>query len=551
MNNLIVLFVIIPLIGAFCCLLGKFWRCFPLAQIASITAVVCSLILLGLFYPSVLEYGQMTYTIGGWNETVGIQQYFDGLSWMSFAIVLLIALLALLFAIAEGKYEYMFYFFYLVMLAGIAGVLLAADIFNLFVCFEILGITVYIMIAYFQKDHALLASLKYLLLSSLGMAFFLIGIFIIYQQTGSLSMFGAGAVVTTNKSSSIQMIFAVVALIAGIGVRTAFLPFHTWLPEAHAYAPHPVSAMLSGIIIKISFLTIWRLVYAFNTSTLQHLFIWIGAGTALIAVIWALAQTDCKKLLAWHSISQMGYILTAFGVGQPLSLTASFSHVLYHGLFKSLLFLCIGSVIHVTGERNIKRLGNLAGKMPVLMVIFLVAAFSIAGVPPFNGFVSKKLIVSSLKQYPVVYYVLWATGIGTVASFIKLSAIFRRRVGQSAFAVRDLDQLPSLAYVPLIVIAILCGLTGVFGNFLTRRIFFLLFAQQWTFSVSFYSLANLLNTGISVCAGLTLYLLIVSQPGRKIMDTLCNLRLSFNTALLFFVLGFVGLTVFTLLLEAH
>jgi multicomponent Na+:H+ antiporter subunit D len=308
--------------------------------------------------------------------------------------------------------------------------------------------------------------------------------------------------------------------------------------------------MLSGIIIKISFLTIWRLVYVFNTSTLQHLFIWIGAGTALIALIWALVQTDCKKLLAWHSISQMGYILTAFGVGHALALTASFSHVLYHGLFKSLLFLCIGSVIHVTGERDIKRIGNLAGKIPVLTAIFLVAACSIAGIPPFNGFISKKLITSSLKQYPIVYYLLWTTSIGTVASFIKLSGIFRKRASQPARSVQNPDQLPSLAYVALIVIALFCLLTGIFGSSLTRHIFFLLFDQQWAFSISFYSLANILHTGLSVCIGLTIYLLIVSSPGQTITNIIRNVRLSFNTALLLFVLGFVVLAVFTLLLTS-
>ena len=166
-----------------------------------------------------------------------------------------------------------------------------------------------------------------------------------------------------------------------------------------------------GLVIKISFLSIWRLLAVFDMPALRHLFIWLGSGTALVAVFWALCQIDCKKLLAWHSISQMGYILTAFGAGHKLSSIASLYHLMNHALFKSLLFLCIGSVIGMTGKRNIKHLGRLGHRVPFLMILFFVGAFSIMGLPPFNGFISKKLIETGVKNYPVVSSALWLTGL--------------------------------------------------------------------------------------------------------------------------------------------
>lgn len=546
MHNAIILLIILPLFGAGVCLLEKFVSRFSFAKIVSVATLLGCLILLIGLYPGPGRENRFEYIVGGWNELVGIHLVFDALAWMSLLIVLGISLLALLFAIAENTYEVTFYFLYLISVAGMTGVILAADLFNMFVCFEILGIAAYILIAYFQKGHAVLASFKYLILSSLGMAFMLIGILIIYQHTGTLSLIEAGKRLSIFPMEPLKISVAVAALVAGIGVRTAFIPFHTWLPEAHAYAPHPVSAVLSGVVIKISFLAIWRIVNVFQAVVVQKLFIWIGATTALIGVIWALSQIDCKQLLAWHSISQMGYILTSFGIGTPHSMTASYIHILNHALFKSLLFLCIGSVIHVTGERNVKKLGNLARALPVLMLAFLIGAFSIAGIPPFNGFVSKKFILYSVKTYPLAYYALWAAGVGTVASFIKLSGIFRKYKSQWEKDVVTAGKLPILAYVPMLFLAALCVITGIWGGSVIKRTFFLLFGGQYEFVYPFYSISGLLNTLLTVGVGMGVYLFIVSRPGQKMMSRIRALHLSFNISLLLLVAGFILFAVLTI-----
>lgn len=543
MNNLIVFFVVIPLVGACACLFEKIFPRFPIARTSSMITILACSVLLAILYPAVRESGQLLYTVGGWNATIGIQQWFDSLSWMSFALVLFVAFMTLLYAIAEGKYGYTFYFVYLLMLAGTAGALLAADLFNLFVCFEILGIASYILIAYIPKGHAVMASFQYLMLSSLGMALFLIGIFILYQHTGTLAIVPMSHMLKDVQPLSPQISIAVSALIAGLGVRTAFFRFHTWLPDAHAYAPHPVSAMLSGILLKISFITIWRFVLMFHMQSLQVLLLWLGAITALLGVGWALVQTDCKKLLAWHSISQMGYILAGFGAGTSLGLTASFLHTINHGVFKSLLFLSVGSVIHATGERNIKRLGALSKKLPLLAIVFSVGALSIAGIPPFNGFVSKKLLFMSVKTSPIIYYTLWLAGIGTIASFTKLSGIFRSQRGLDPESIPIRQPIARFSYAPLCIMALFCLMSGVFGTSVISAISTFLLEKTVYIKQPLYSLTNMQDTALALGLGIVLYIIVTHARIQNVTSRLSHLRVSLNSALLWLVLGFVGLAV--------
>lgn len=539
MSDSLILLIIIPFLGACGCLVGKVSRHRRFAPILCLLTILACIVHLGMLYPEVLKHGSAVYVVGGWQSSVGINQYFDGLTWIGCALVLTFSFLVLLFAMAEREYDFTFYFFYLLMVAGMNGVLLAADLFNMFVFFEILGISSYIFIAYNQEQRALFASFQYLMLSTLGIVFFLIGIFLIYQQTGTLSLLEAGKRISTQTGRAPSAGFAVAALIAGISVRTAYFPFHTWLPDAYSSAPHPVSAILSGAVGKISFLVIWRLVFTFQAAAIRHLFLWLGAATALIGVFYALSQTDCKKLLAWHSISQVGYILTAFGIGQSLALVASLYHLMNHALFKTLLFLCIGSMISVTGERNVKHLGQLGKHFPGLMTLFIVGAFSISGIPLFNGFISKKMIESSVTHHAVVSAVLWLAGIGTMASFFKLSVIFRKNPYHSEGMPRAGAALPSLSYIPLVTLAVLCVLTGLSGTFVSTHLARLLSGEALTLSLSLYTRSNFVKIAISLGLGYGLYRFIVSQAGQRFTTRIQRIRLRFETHLIAFLIGFM------------
>jgi formate hydrogenlyase subunit 3/multisubunit Na+/H+ antiporter MnhD subunit len=498
-SGLLILLLVLPLGGALATALGK-----KLPRLGPAAGLLVPAACLGLLVPlapaalAALEGGPaLVYELGRWSEPVGIALYFDGLAWLTSAVGLLVALCALLFAVSEGGHPPSFYFFFLLLIFGMQGVILTGDLFNLFVFLEVLSIASYILIAGAGKPRSLVASFRYLMISSLGIAFFLLGTFLFYRAAGTLSLRLLGeALAGASPAARWELELAVVCLAVGVGVKASFLPFHTWLPDAHAAAPHPVSAVLSGVMIKVSFLVVWRLLRLFAAADLQVVLLWVGALTALFGVGAAISQVDAKRLLAFHSVSQMGYIVAAFGAGAAatggagaaagragVALGASLYHLVSHSLFKSLLFLAVGAVIHLTGERDLRRAARqrpqaaLAGRVPVLFALFLAGALSISGLPPFNGYVSKGLVTASLKGQPLAYGLILLAGAGTVASMLKLSGIFfrRRETGPAAGAVAEPAAAPALSspaaaarnrlplsmYLPLALLAALCLTTGL------------------------------------------------------------------------------------------
>jgi len=481
----------------------------------------------------------VTYSVGGWREPVGITLQINGLAWITSVIAMVVALFSLIFAWGESSYESVFYFLFLILVVGMLGVILTGDIFNMFVFFEIFSIATYILIAYHSKVEHILASFNYLVISSLGMGFFLLGIAILYQYTGVLSLKDIAHLMTQARRSSFPLNLALICLVVGIGIKAAFIPFHTWLPNAHAFAPHSISAVLSAIAIKVSFLAIWRILLVFQAFDIEHLFLWVGAFTAFLGVIWAVAQIDCKKLLAYHSISQMGFIIVSFGVGTPLSLDASYYHLLNHAFFKSLLFLSIGSVIYITGERNIQKLSGLGEKMPPVFFSFLVGALAICGIPPFDGYASKSLIAISLRKHPVVYFFIFLSSIVTVTSFLKLSGIFRKRKGEEGKSLSSPYRLPGKMLLPLTALSILCLVTGIVPHFWIRISDVFVTGRKLEVIPVVYSFHQLVGVTLMVGFGFILYLFIQSSPGKKMLSFIRSLRLGLNSSLLLVVVGFL------------
>jgi len=339
-------------------------------------------------------------------------------------------------------------------------------------------------------------------------------------------------------------------------VKAALMPLNTWLPDAHAYAPHPVSAVLSGVMIKVSILAVWRVVTVLGLSRLQDLLLWIGAITAATAVIAALAQTDMKRILAFHSVSQMGYIAAGFGAATAAGYTGSAAHILSHSLFKGLLFLAVGAAIHVTGRRNLKELSGLARKLPLVFVCFAVGALSICGIPPFNGYVSKSLISAALKSRPAVYTLLWLASTGTVASFLKLSAAFlpggflpaRDHAGRAEPRIGGAPvtgKPPPLMTIPLLVLSILCLATGLAGPFYANSLSMLAAGKELAKLPRFYSPPLLSGPLWAVGPGLALFLLIRTRAGESALGRIRLVRLDLETSLIlvvstvlvFFLLG--------------
>ncbi|MDG5813775.1 proton-conducting transporter membrane subunit [Chitinispirillales bacterium ANBcel5] len=537
-NNLILSLVIIPLLGASVCSLGKILSNQFISKASVIITLLLSFTTVVLSYRTFTTVREVTFIAGGWQPVAGILMGFDMLSWTASLLVLIICTCGIIFAMIEDTYSPMFYFTFLIMLAGMQGVLITRDFFNLFVFFEILAICSYILIAYFQKSHSVLASFKYLIIGSAAMVFYLIGVFIIYQNTGSVAFSAINDLNPQQMSPTLAV--AIIALVIGIGVRTAFIPFHTWLPEAHAYAPHPVSAILSGVMIKVAFIALWRVLDLSLSPVLLTVFLFTGTVTALLGACYALSEIDAKKILAFSSVSQMGYLIAALGIGSTVSRTAALYHAFNHGIFKCLLFLSVGTMILLTGERNIKKLRGIAKSFPLLSIFYLTAALSIAGIPPFSGFVSKKTILNEASGYSM-HTLLWIASFVTFAAYFKLSLIL---TGKKTKSVETSAVKPiRFFYLPIGFLSLLTLIMGLLPQFWLN---FFSFAQVSSTTIEpypVYTTGAILGILPVIVAGITIFLLSKTNTGNLITNRIRRIVPSLSRATGYLLAAFVLATI--------
>jgi len=475
MDSLIPLFIIIPLGVAF--LIPLTWRLIPgiyrfLPSAGMLSMVVLAFIL--LFY---VGGDSMTYLVGGWepvnNIPVGIHLVADGLSLMMLIIVNLLGMLAGLFSIPYiNKYtgENYYYSLFSLMVAGMNGVVMTGDLFNLFVFLEVSVIASYSLVAFGSSKEELEASFKYQVLGGIASLFILFALAMTYWYTGTLNILDVASVLRSGSEVS-TVVFIQLFMIAGFGLKAAMIPFHAWLPDAHSSAPSPVSAMLSGVLIKaIGVYAILRLFFSMFQVTIEisYVITTIGVLSMVIGTLMAIGQWDMKRLLAYSSISQMGYIITAAGIAMiiiarngdmrvaSLALMGALFHMFNHAAFKGLLFLNAGAVEYSTGTRNLKELGGLRDLMPVTSATSLGASLSISGIPPFNGFFSKLIIIIAAVQGK--FYLIAALAV--IVSIITLA--YFMKVQRYAFLDKardkmlEIKEVPFLMRLPMVILAILC-----------------------------------------------------------------------------------------------
>jgi multicomponent Na+:H+ antiporter subunit D len=336
-------------------------------------------------------------------EPLNVKLMLDG-----FSLFMLFAVTLVGFAISLFSIDYMdhygskanFYALFLVMIAGMNGLLLVTDLFQIYVFLEVAAVASYALVAFGLGHDELEASFKYLMLSAVASAFLLAGIVIIFGVTGGLDFQTVSQGLQALDAKYLVGICAAF-FILGFGLKAALVPFHAWLPDAHPSAPAPISAALSGLLIKVSgvyaltrvFLNVFGL-----TPALSTVLMYLGVISMVVAAFLALGQTDIKRMLAYSSISQVGYIVLGIGLGTPLGILGGLFHLFNHALAKSLLFLTSGSLQMSTGTRNLDEMGGLGKRMPVTAGTNLIGSLSIAGVPPFNGFWSKLIIIVALVQ---------------------------------------------------------------------------------------------------------------------------------------------------------
>jgi len=325
---------------------------------------------------------------------------------VSFPIALIAAAVSTLCCFYSIKYmekerdQPAYYANLLLFMTGMIGVILSSNLIQFYLFWELMLIPSYLLIANWgTSKNRLNIAFKYFIFTHIGALSMLLGILAIFSYTGTFNLLKLADLlnplnpVPPIPSSMVGVIF--VMLLIGFLVKMAAFPVHTWLPDAHSEAPTPISAMLSGIMIKCGAYGMARiLLTTFGQIVLQasdYLAI-LGIITIAYGGLMALAQTDIKRLLAYSSISQMGYILFGLGVASELGIRGGLLHIINHAVCKSLLFMCAGIIIHQTGTRDIRRLGGLIGKMPVMGIACLIGVFSLAGTPPLNAFWSEWMV---------------------------------------------------------------------------------------------------------------------------------------------------------------
>jgi multicomponent Na+:H+ antiporter subunit D len=324
------------------------------------------------------------------------------------------------------------------------GVVLAGDLFNLYVFLEVAAVASYSLVAFGCEHEELEASFKYIVLGSLSSALILIGVALVYGITGTVNMAQIAArIAVTGMDAPLLLAFGL--FICGFSFKAALVPFHAWLPDAHPAAPAPVSAMLSGVLIKaIGIYVLARLafnVFGAGGSELE-LLRWLGVLSMVAGGLLAVGQSDIKRLFAYSSISQVGLIVLGLGLGTPLGLVGALYHLVNHAMFKSLLFLNAGAVEYATGTRDLRQLGGLNRALPVTGATSLIGSMSIAGIPPFNGFWSKLIIV--LACIEAGFYGFAAT----VVAISIVTLAYQLKVQRQAFFASLPDSFSSLRREP-------------------------------------------------------------------------------------------------------
>ncbi len=476
MDSLIPLFVIVPLGIAF--LIPLIWKIIPSAFKYLPAAGLLFLLVIALIMLITSGGETFTYKVGGWepvkNIPIGIHLVVDGLSMTMLIIINLIGFLAGLYSIPYMKKftgENYYFALFSLMVAGMNGVVITGDLFNLFVFLEISVISSYALVAFGSSRDELEASFKYQVLGGIASLMILFALAITFWYTSTLNIADISQLLSKAPAGKLT-IFIELFFIAGFGLKAALIPFHAWLPDAHSSAPSPISAMLSGVLIKaIGIYALLRLFFNMFQLSLEIslVLITIGVLSMVIGVILAIGQWDMKRLLAYSSISQVGYVVMAAGMAMNilvkggdkgiaiLALSGGLFHMFNHSVFKGLLFLTAGSVEYATGTRNLKELGGLSEYLPVTSATSFGASMSIAGIPPFNGFFSKLIIIIAAVQGRFYLLALLAVivSIFTLSTFMKVQRYaFLDKFKKTK--ILNIKEVPFLMCFSMIILALLC-----------------------------------------------------------------------------------------------
>ena len=400
--------VVVPLLAApMTVLLRRRSVAFGVALAASWATLAIAIAL----WLRVADSGTISYAIGNWPAPWGIEYRVDSLS--AFVLVLVAGVAAVVLPYSRASIEaevppqqhYLFYTMFLLCLTGLLGITVTGDAFNIFVFLEISSLSSYVLIALGRDRRALMASYQYLIMGTIGATFIVIGIGLLYLMTGTLNLADMGRRIAAVQGTR-PVLAALAFLTVGISLKLALFPLHQWLPNAYAFAPSAVSAFLAATATKVAVYMLLRFYFSvfghaqvFGHLPMQEAMLLLALAGMFVASTIAIFQTDLKRLFAYSSVGQIGYIILGLSFDSASGLTATIVHLFNHGVTKGAIFMLLGGVALVMGGTSLARIQGLAKRMPLTTFGIVVCGLSLIGVPGTAGFVSKwYLILAALEK---------------------------------------------------------------------------------------------------------------------------------------------------------
>ncbi|MPZ55432.1 MAG: monovalent cation/H+ antiporter subunit D family protein [Rhizobiales bacterium] len=420
MPHLPALQIVVPLLGA---ILAGFLRRGPTAFAVALAVSWLMPFIAGALLWQVLGGGSISYRLGGWQPPYGIEYRVDVFNAFVLMLVSVIGAVTMPYArrsvafeIDEGRQAW-FYCMYLLCLTGLLGITITGDAFNAFVFLEVSALATYVLIAAGRDRRALLASYQYLIMGTIGATFYVIGVGLLWVVTGSLNFVDVSARLA--EAATVQprpVITALAFLTVGVSLKLALFPLHSWLPNAYAYAPSFATTFLAATATKVAVYLLIRLYFSvfgptlnFQKLPVSELIIGLSIAAMFAASFIAIFQTNLKRMLAYSSVAQIGYITLGIGIANKAGLTGSIVHLANHAVMKAALFLALGAVFYRIGSVKLHDLSGIGPKMPLTMAAFVVAGFGIIGTPGTVGFISKwYLAVGALNEvgWPLVLVIM-------------------------------------------------------------------------------------------------------------------------------------------------
>jgi multicomponent Na+:H+ antiporter subunit D len=379
--------LLIPLAGSV-----RRWASQPLAVAACLFSLACSVAGMARVFDS----GTFRHYLAGWQPPIGIEFVFDPLAAFFLVLITSVGSLVLIYSGPIAAEEIMgkrigFYSLSMLLLAGLTGIVVTGDLFNLYVFLEISALASYALVA-IGDPRAPLSAFRYLTLGTVGASFYLMGLAFLFMSTGTLNM-AEMAKMLPFVNHEAPVVIGLVLIFLGAGLKMALFPMHAWLPDAYTNASSPATALIAPIGTKVAVYIMIRVLIISGFPSIIVVISWVAAVGIIAGSILAISQSNLKRMLAYSSVANIGYIVLGVTLANPLAFIGAVLHILNHALMKAVLFMSAGGIFSKLGTLDITQLRGLPKKMPFTTTAILIAVFSMVGIPPTGGFFSKIYLI--------------------------------------------------------------------------------------------------------------------------------------------------------------